>query len=75
MYRKDFAGLHGLAVLHHAGWDIMPSVRPNFLAWCDAFGIEPRIERVFTSPAGTPVFEVYGGDGAGAPTGRERRSS
>jgi hypothetical protein len=70
MYRRDFEGLHGLAVLHGVGWDIMPTVRPNFLAWTEAFGIVPRLERVFTSPAGAVVFEVYTVDGSTAPTGR-----
>ena len=30
----------------------------------------PRLERVFTSPAGAVVFEVYAVDGAGTPSGR-----
>jgi hypothetical protein len=70
LYRKDFEGLHVVAVLHGAGWDIMPAVRPNFLAWSETFGIVPRLERVFTSPAGAVVFEVYALDGAGTPSGR-----
>ena len=70
MYRRDFEGLHGLAVLHGVGWDIMPTVRQNFLAWTEAFGIVPRLERVFTSPAGAVVFEVYAVDGSVAPSGR-----
>jgi hypothetical protein len=70
MYRRDFEGLHGLAVLHGVGWDIMPTVRQNFLAWTEAFGIVPRLERVFTSPAGTVVFEIYTVDGSAPSTGR-----
>ena len=69
MYRRDFEGLHGLAVLHGVGWDIMPTVRQNFLAWTEAFGIVPRLEKVFTSPAGTVVFEIYAVDGS-APSPR-----
>ena len=45
----------------------MPTVRPNFLAWSEALGIVPRLERVFTSPAGTVVFEVYAVDGSADP--------
>ena len=59
-----------VAVLHGAGWDIMPAVRPNFLAWSETFGLVPRLERVFTSPAGAVVFEVYALDGAATPSGR-----
>ena len=70
MYRTDFEGLHGLAVLHGVGWDIMPTVRQNFLAWTEAFGIVPRLEKVFTSPAGTVVFEIYTVDGSAPSTGR-----
>jgi hypothetical protein len=69
MYRRDFEGMHTLAILHADGWDIMPAVRPNFLAWTEAFGIIPRLERVFRSPAGTVVFEVYALDGSRAPAG------
>ena len=62
--RGDFEGVRGLAILHGAGSDIMPAVRPNFLKWCAALGIVPRLERVFTSPAGTVIFEVYAVDGS-----------
>ena len=67
--RGDFEGVRGLAVLHGAGGDIMPAVRPNFLKWCAALGIVPKLERVFTSPAGTVIFEVYAVDGSRTPTG------
>ena len=59
-----------MAVLHGVGWDIMPTVRQNFLAWTEAFGIVPRLEKVFTSPAGTVVFEIYAVDGSAPSTGR-----
>ena len=33
----------------------------------EAFGIRPRLERAFRSPAGTVVFEVYAVDGRRPP--------
>ena len=70
MYRRDFEGVRGLAILYGPGGDINNfNVRPNFLKWCAALGIVPRLERVFTSPAGAVIFEVYAVDGSRTPTG------
>ena len=63
--REDFEGVRGLAILFGPGGDVNAfGTRPNFLKWCAAFGIVPRLERVFTSPAGTVIFEVYAVDGS-----------
>jgi hypothetical protein len=63
LYRREFENRRVLAILHGAGWDIMPTVRKNFMEWAAAFGMAPTIDRVFTSPAGTVIFEVYSVDG------------
>jgi hypothetical protein len=63
MYRRDFEDRRVLAILHGSGWDIMPPVRKNFMDWAQAFGMVPTLDRVFTSPAGTVIFEVYTVDG------------
>jgi hypothetical protein len=64
MFRSDFQGRRALAILHRAGGDIMPNVRENFVAWTRSFGLAPRLERTFPSPAGTVIFEVYSVDGS-----------
>ena len=69
--REEFEGLRGLAILYGPGGDINNfAVRPNFLKWCAAMGIVPRLERVFTSPAGAVIFEVYAVDGSLTSTGQ-----
>jgi Dolichyl-phosphate-mannose-protein mannosyltransferase len=70
IYRRDFEGLRGLAILHGRGWDIMPSVRSNFMKWSAAMGMVPKLVRVFTSPAGTVVYEVYAVDGSRTASGQ-----
>jgi hypothetical protein len=63
--RGDFEGGRGLAILYGPGGDVNAyGTRANFLKWCAALGIVPRLERVFTSPAGTVIFEVYAMDGS-----------
>jgi hypothetical protein len=41
----------------------MPTVRENFITWARSFGLAPVLERVFKSPAGTVIFEVYSVNG------------
>jgi dolichyl-phosphate-mannose-protein mannosyltransferase len=74
LYRSDFEDRRVLAILHGPGWDIMPTVRKNFLEWADAFGMVPTLDRVFTSPAGTVIFEVYSVDGLRGTSGPDRLS-
>jgi hypothetical protein len=64
MFRTDFQGRRVLAILHGVGGDNMPPVRENFMVWTRSFGLTPRLERTFTSPAGTVIFEVYSVDGS-----------
>jgi hypothetical protein len=59
LYRDDFLNHRTLVVLHGSGYDNMPAVRPNFFAWAAAVGLTPTLDRRFTSPAGTTIFEVY----------------
>jgi hypothetical protein len=70
MYRRDFDDRRVLAILHGPGWDIMPSVRKNFMEWAHGFGMAPVLDRVFTSPAGTVIFEVYSVDGSRSASGK-----
>ncbi|MBA3496252.1 MAG: glycosyltransferase family 39 protein [Gemmatimonadales bacterium] len=65
MYQSDFQNRNVLAVLHGRGWDIMPTARANFSVWAASFGLTPSLDRTFSSPAGTTIFEVYSLDGAG----------
>jgi hypothetical protein len=65
--RGDFEAVRGLAILYGTGADNAFGTGPNFLKWCAALGIVPRLERVFTSPAGTVIFEVYAVDGSDFP--------
>ena len=44
--------------------------RSNCLKWCAALGIVPKLERVFTSPAGTVIYEVYSVDGSRTQAGQ-----
>jgi 4-amino-4-deoxy-L-arabinose transferase-like glycosyltransferase len=74
MFRRDFENRRVLAILHGPGWDIMPAVRKNFMEWAEVFGMVPTLDRVFTSPAGTVIFEVYSVDGLGSASGSDRRS-
>jgi hypothetical protein len=57
--QEDVLGGRTLAVLHGSGYDNMPAVRPNFFTWATTAGLRPTLDRTFTSPAGTPIFEVY----------------
>ena len=68
---RDFEGVRGLAIMYGPGGDGFNNfgTRPNFLKWCAALGIVPKLERVFTSPAGTVIYEVYSVDGSRIPTG------
>lgn len=75
MYRRDFEDRRVLAILHGPGWDIMPAVRKNFMEWAKAFEMVPTLDRVFTSPAGTVIFEVYSVDGSRRGSGPGRSSS
>jgi len=63
---RDFEGIRGLAITYGPDGDGFNNfgTRPNFLKWCAALGIVPRLERVFTSPAGAVIFEVYTVDGS-----------
>jgi 4-amino-4-deoxy-L-arabinose transferase-like glycosyltransferase len=74
LYRRDFEDRRVLAILHGPGWDIMPTARKNFMEWADAFGMVPTLDRVFTSPAGTVIFEVYSVDGLWSASGPDLRS-
>lgn len=74
MYRRDFENRRVLAILHGRGWDIMPAVRKNFMEWARVFGMVPTLDRVFTSPAGTVIFEVYSVDGSRSASGPGRSS-
>jgi 4-amino-4-deoxy-L-arabinose transferase-like glycosyltransferase len=66
--RGDFEGIRGLAILYGPGGTVNDfGTGPNFLKWCAAMGIVPRLERVFTSPAGTVIYEVYAVDGSDFP--------
>ena len=62
---RDVLGRRAVAILHGRGWDNMPEVRPHFFAWAASFGLAATLERTFSSPAGTPIFEVYSLSGAG----------
>ncbi|HKA60671.1 MAG TPA: hypothetical protein VKD28_18790, partial [Gemmatimonadales bacterium] len=68
---RDFEGLRWLAITYGPDGDGFNNfdTRPNFLKWCAALGIVPRLERAFTSPAGTIIYEVYSLDGSRPPTG------
>jgi len=68
---RDFEGVRGLAVMYGPDGDGFNNfgTRPNFLKWCAALGIVPKLERVFTSPAGAVIYEVYSLDGSRTPTG------
>jgi hypothetical protein len=43
------------------------------MEWAGAFGMEPTLDRVFTSPAGTVIFEVNSVDGLRSASGPDRR--
>jgi hypothetical protein len=72
LYLRDFQKRHVVAVLFGPRWDIMPTVRENFTAWARTFGLAPVLERVFKSPAGTVIFEVYSVDGTHDASGAVR---
>jgi 4-amino-4-deoxy-L-arabinose transferase-like glycosyltransferase len=67
MYRRDFEGRRVLAILHGPGSEIKPPIRKNFSDWADAVGMVPTLDRVFTSPRGAVIFEVYSMDGSRSP--------
>ena len=73
---RDFEGVRGLAITYGPGGDGFNNfgTKPNFLKWCAALGIVPKLERVFTSPAGTVIYEVYSVDGSRTSTSRRTSS-
>jgi len=73
---REFEGVRGLAITYGPGGDGFNNfgTKPNFLKWCAALGIVPKLERVFTSPVGTVIYEVYSVDGSRTSTSRRTSS-
>ena len=62
------------ATIKPYSWDLNPptDTRENFIAWTRTFSLVPVLERVFKSPAGTVIFEVYSVDGTRDASGAVR---
>jgi hypothetical protein len=63
IYDGFFSGRRVLALSHDPETEIMPRSRQHFLAFAEYFFGGSKLERVFSSVQGRPIFEAYYLDG------------
>ena len=63
IYDRFFSGKRVLALLHDPETEVMPHSRQHFLAFAEYFFRGSKLERVFSSVQGRPIFEAYYLDG------------
>jgi dolichyl-phosphate-mannose-protein mannosyltransferase len=63
IYDRFFRGKRVLALLHDPEAEVMPHSRQHFFAFAEYFLGGTKLERVFASVQGRPIFEAYDVDG------------
>jgi hypothetical protein len=59
IYDRFFRGKRVLVLLHDPEAEVMPHSKQHFLAFAEYFMGGTKLERVFTSVQGRPIFEAY----------------